>query len=95
MAPDMAGAVASDGFGVSTKTEVLSDNRLTLDDQMSQTIWNRYLDALDGQRIYFLAADIQAFAGNRTLLDNQIKAGQLTVAFALFNRQQQRTRHKR
>ncbi|WP_022956199.1 carboxy terminal-processing peptidase [Perlucidibaca piscinae] len=79
---------------VARQLSVLHYNRLTLDDQMSQTIWTRYLDALDGQRIYFLAADIQAFSGNRTLFDNQIKAGQLNVAFAMFNRQQQRTRER-
>lgn len=79
---------------VTRQLSVLHYNRLTLDDQMSQTIWTRYLDALDGQRIYLLASDVQAFAGNRTLFDNQIKAGQLTVAFALYNRQQQRTRER-
>lgn len=79
---------------IARQLSVLHYNRLTLDDQMSQRIWDRYLDALDGQRIYFYASDIQSFSGNKNLLDNQIKAGHLTVAFALFNRQQQRSRER-
>ncbi len=36
-------------------------SRAAIDDKMSDTIYQRYLEFLDGQRSYFLASDINDF----------------------------------
>src|SRR5579872_1187841 len=37
-------------------------SRAPIDDKMSQLVYQRYLDFLDGQRSYFLASDINEFS---------------------------------
>ncbi|MFN3842765.1 MAG: carboxy terminal-processing peptidase [Rehaibacterium terrae] len=69
---------------------LLSDSRYhykprPLDDALSAEIHKRYLDALDGERLFFLAEDIQKFDVWRTRLDDAIRAGNLQPAFDIFN----------
>ncbi|MBR9883704.1 MAG: tail-specific protease, partial [Oceanospirillales bacterium] len=51
---------------------------------------DRYLAALDPSRSYFFASDIAEFEAWRTTLDDQIKNGDLSAAYAIFNRFEQR-----
>lgn len=69
-------------------------NRTPLNDVMSVIIYNRYLTDLDGQHLYFLASDIDGFDRWKSVLDDQIKQGQLQPAFTIFNRAQQRMRER-
>lgn len=55
-----------------------------LDDALSQDIFDRYLDALDGDRLFFLAEDIAKFSGHRLQLDDAIRAGYLQPVFDIF-----------
>lgn len=68
--------------------------RATLDDRMSADVFDRYLDFLDGQRSYFLAADIAEFQKSRLLLDDILRSGELEPAYAIFARYQQRNRER-
>ena len=61
-----------------------------LDDALSSQIYDRYLKDLDGQRLYFLASDIQSFEVWRNSFDNALKRGDVKAAFLIFNRYQQR-----
>lgn len=61
-----------------------------LDDALSAQIFDRYLKDLDGQRLYFLASDIQSFQPWRNSFDNALKRSEVKGAFLIFNRYQQR-----
>jgi carboxyl-terminal processing protease len=62
-----------------------------LDDALSAQIFDRYIKDLDGQRLYFLASDLQSFQPWRNSFDNALKRSEVKGAFLIFNRYQQRT----
>jgi len=68
--------------------------RAPLDDHLSSLILDRYLDAIDGARSYFFAADIAEFEKYRYELDDAIKTGDVEPAFIIFRRYQQRSRER-
>ncbi|HEY8117865.1 MAG TPA: carboxy terminal-processing peptidase [Methylophilaceae bacterium] len=63
---------------------------MPLDDAMSKKIFDAYLKSLDGEKIYFLQADIDQFAKAQTKLDDEIINEDLSVPFAMFNLYKQR-----
>ena len=63
---------------------------LELDDSLSAQIFDNYLKALDGEKVFFLQADIDHFAYARTRLDDAILDEDLGTPFAIFNLYQQR-----
>jgi carboxyl-terminal processing protease len=66
----------------------------TLDDKLSSQIFERYLEALDGNRNYLLASDIAEFEQYRFALDDAIKSSDLEPAFLMFSRLQERNRER-
>ncbi len=56
-----------------------------LDDDMSSKILDRYLESLDGERLFFTASDIQAFESFRATLDDAIQQQELDPPFTIFN----------
>ncbi|MCB1628735.1 MAG: tail-specific protease, partial [Xanthomonadales bacterium] len=70
-----------------------------LDDALSAQIFERYLDALDGDRWFLLASDVDALAHYRSELDDAILEGELDAPFDIFKRYltrvEERTRHAR
>ncbi|MYE86822.1 MAG: hypothetical protein F4X31_11345 [Gammaproteobacteria bacterium] len=64
--------------------------RKTLDDTASSEIFDNYLEALDGARVYFTAADVADMEEHRHELDDALKRGNLGPAFDMFNRHQRR-----
>ncbi len=64
--------------------------RIFLDDNLSSTVLDRYLEELDRERSYFIASDIAEFEKYRYLLDDAFKTSNLNAAFLIFNRYQQR-----
>ena len=69
-------------------------SRAPIDDKMSELVYTRYLDFLDGQRSYFLASDIAEFAAYRMKFDDMIRTGDVEPAYLIFNRFQQRNRER-
>jgi carboxyl-terminal processing protease len=74
---------------------LLSDSRYAyrpraLDDALSADIFKRYLEALDGGKVFFTAQDMQKFAPYKTLLDDAIKGGDMEPAHAIFATYKQR-----
>jgi len=55
-----------------------------LDDKASEKILDRYLEALDPNRFFFLASDIIAFTGYQDSLDDYLKSGRVDPAFKIF-----------
>ena len=61
-----------------------------LDDAMSEKIFDRYFKSLDGEKLFFVQADVDQFASMRTKMDDAIMSENLTVPFAIYNLYQQR-----
>lgn len=55
-----------------------------LEDSMSERIWNNYLNSLDYERIFFLQSDIDSFRTRIHRLDDDMKNGNLSFAFEVF-----------
>lgn len=63
---------------------------VTIDDNMSETVFNSYIKALDNQKLYFFASDIEEFRQYEKELDTALKLGQLDPAFRIYNRYERR-----
>ncbi len=61
-----------------------------LDDSLSAEIHRRFLESLDGQRLFFLQTDIARFERYRHALDDAIRMGQVQPAFEIYNVYRQR-----
>ena len=74
---------------------ILSDSRYVyrskpLNDELSAEIHRRYLESLDGQKLFFTRADIDRFETQRLRHDDAIKSQQLAPAFDIFATYQRR-----
>jgi carboxyl-terminal processing protease len=69
-------------------------SRASLDDKMSQVVYERYLEFLDGQKSYFLASDIHDFDTYRHQFGDMIRTGDIDPAYLIFARFQQRNRER-
>ncbi len=56
-----------------------------LDNSLSSAILDRYLDQLDGNRMYFTSSDIASFNRLRYELDDRTRTGDLQPVFDIFN----------
>lgn len=65
-------------------------NRIQLDDELSSDIFDTYLSQLDPQRSLFTQEDIDAFSEYRYKFDDLLRAGDLSIGFAMHTRQLQR-----
>lgn len=64
--------------------------KVTLNDSLSTQIFDSYLKKLDPGRNYFLQSDIESFEKFRFLFDDDLRAGDLSVPFYMFNVYQKR-----
>ena len=69
-------------------------SRVRIDDAMSPRVMDKFLEAMDGQRAYFLAGDIAEFDQWRMRFDDMIRTGDIEPAYAMFARYQQRNRER-
>ena len=65
-----------------------------IDRKMSETVFQRYLEFLDPQRSYLLAADINEFSAYHDQFDEMIRTGNIDPAYLMFARFQQRNRER-
>ena len=56
-----------------------------VDDALSAKVFDQYLKALDPEKLYFLQADIDRLAADRTVLDDAILTEDLHAPFEIFN----------
>lgn len=66
-------------------------NRRPIDDQLSEQVLKNFIAALDGNRQYFLAADITYFARYRHALDEVLLSGDVDPVFDMFRLYRLRT----
>lgn len=59
--------------------------QVMLNDSVSEIIFDTYLKSLDAGRNYFIQADIDDFNQYRSTFDDDLKAGDLSVPFYIFN----------
>lgn len=74
---------------------LLSDSRYAyrprpLDDALSQEVFKRYFEALDGGKQFFTADDVARFAPYKTKMDDAIRSGDLEPAYEIFTVYKQR-----
>ncbi len=69
-------------------------SRHNLDDNTSRQTLDNYLSAMDSERIYFLAEDIEAFSRKETLLDDELRAGNSDFAFEVYEVFKQRVENR-
>lgn len=60
-------------------------SRILFDDQYSASLFDAYISALDGSKLYFLQSDIDTLNVYRYSLDDTLKSGSIDPAFAIYN----------
>ena len=99
LAPTQAQAVAGSLMYGYLSASRFAYRSLPLDDQLSKVIYKNYLESLDGNRMFFLDADIKQFNAWEAKLDDAIKNEDFSPAFSIFKtylqRVDQRTAHAR
>jgi carboxyl-terminal processing protease len=65
-----------------------------LDDRLSAIVYDRFLEAIDGQHTSLLASDVAEFEQYKLRFDDMIRSGDVDPAFAIFARYQQRNRER-
>lgn len=58
---------------------------IEIDDSLSSQAFDRYIDRLDYNRLYFLESDIKAFEKYRYEFDDYFRSGRVDAAFEIFN----------
>lgn len=58
---------------------------VSIDDNFSSTVFDSYIDALDGSKLYFLKEDIDALSAYRYTLDNSLADGSVEPGFEIYN----------
>lgn len=58
---------------------------IDIDDNFSSTVFDSFLDALDGSKLYFLKADIDELSVYRYTLDNSLRNGSVEAGFEIYN----------
>jgi len=66
---------------VAAYLEQIHVRRWKLNDTRSGRMFDSFLKALDPQRMYFTASDVDGFRGSRLKIDNFLKSGSLDFAF--------------
>lgn len=72
---------------------IISDHnykKVPLNDSISQVVYDRYIKSLDENHNYLLASDIKDFDKFKTVLDDDLKTGNLADVFYMFNVYQKR-----
>ena len=64
--------------------------KVVVDDAFSSIVFDEYLKALDGGKSYFLQSDIADFEKFRLTMDDDVRSGDLSVPFYIFNIYQKR-----
>ncbi len=69
-------------------------NHIAVDDDLSSLVMDRYIDSLDGNRMYLLADDIEYFDQYRHQLDDIVKSKPLEPVYEMFRIYRTRVRER-
>ena len=68
--------------------------QITVDDDFSSLVLDRYIESLDGNKMYFLASDIEYFEQYRYELDDIVKSKPLDPVYDMFRIYRTRVRER-
>ena len=68
--------------------------RVPVDDQLSEQIFDRFIDSLDPQKSFLLASDIKDFKGYQRTFDDAIHDSKLDQVYEVFNRFRSRVQER-
>ena len=88
-AQQLAGPSDDDGTTAKYVCKMISRSHINhkeVDDAIAPKLFDAYLSTLDPLKVYFVAADIDEFGKTRTLLDDQLRDGDVKFAYTLFHR---------
>lgn len=63
---------------------------ISLDDQLSSRIYDRFLESLDHNKQVLLLSDVESFEKNRNAFDEALSRGNLSIAYEMYNLSAQR-----
>ena len=69
-------------------------SQVSVDDELSDQIYDRFLDSLDPQKNFLLASDIKEFEPNRLKFDDALRNTQLNSVFDIFKRFRERVEER-
>ncbi len=58
--------------------------KFEIDDELSEQIFDRYIDALDSNKHFFLRSDVKKFEGFTKEFDDAVRVGDLTIAYSIY-----------
>lgn len=96
-APDDLQPTATQKKVESMVTEILGSyhfRKVPLNDSLSSKILDNYIKELDFNKMNFTAQDIESFDKYRFELDDQLKAGELTAAYQIYNVYRKRAKER-
>ena len=67
---------------------------ISVDDDLSSRVMDRYIESLDGNRMYLLASDIELFESYRYQLDDIVRSKPLDPIYEMFGLYQTRVRER-
>lgn len=67
-------------------------SQIPFDDALSSKFFDEYFKTLDPGKMYFTKADIQAFESERLKLDDQLKKGDVSFAYKVYDKFMERVR---
>ena len=67
---------------------------IAVDDDLSSRVMDRYIESLDGNRMYLLASDIEFFESYRYQLDDMVRSKPLDPIYEMFALYQTRVRER-
>ena len=68
--------------------------QIAVDDELSSQVMDRYIESLDGNRMYLLASDIEFFETYRHQLDDIVKSRPLDPVYEMFSVYRTRVRER-
>ena len=68
--------------------------QIAVDDDLSSLVMDRYIESLDGNRMYFLAEDVEYFEQHRYVLDDIVKSKPLDPVYEMFRVYRTRVRER-
>jgi len=69
-------------------------SHISVDDELSSRVMDRYIEALDGNRMYLLESDIEFFENYRYQLDDMVRSKPLDPVYEMFSIYQTRVRER-
>jgi carboxyl-terminal processing protease len=67
---------------------------ISVDDDLSSRVMDRYIESLDGNRMYMLASDVELFESYRYQLDDMVRSKPLDPIYEMFSLYQTRVRER-